>query len=334
MADQDLGLPIRTDHDGDAVVKLGDGTTPSQYAAVDASGAVAHNLTKVAGTALDTGNGTTSAGTPRVTLSSDSTGQVKLATGDNTAGRVKITDGTNTASVTASNAVKVDGSAVTQPVSAASLPLPTGASTSANQTNGNQTTQIVQGGNTATVTAGSALKVDGSAVTQPVSGTVTANQGGAPWTQNLTQVGGSAVALGQAAMASSIPVVISSNQTTIPVSIANPAGTVITDYQTDAAVAAGASTNHDYTVTTGKTLSFDKWLATASGKIKAEVQVDLGAGLVTKFVGFNSTANPNIYIDFSNLNIQVASTKKVRIIVTNKDNQAMDTYSTIMGTEV
>lgn len=37
------------------------------------------------------------------------------------------------ADVTASNALKVDGSAATQPVSAASLPLPTGAATSANQ---------------------------------------------------------------------------------------------------------------------------------------------------------------------------------------------------------
>ena len=33
---------------------------------------------------------------------------------------------------------------------------------------------ITQGGNTATVSAGGALKVDGSAVTQPVSGTLTA----------------------------------------------------------------------------------------------------------------------------------------------------------------
>lgn len=56
-----------------------------------------------------------------------------------------------------------------QPISAASLPLPAGAATSANQTNGSQQTQIVQGGNTATVTAANALKVDGSAVTQPVS---------------------------------------------------------------------------------------------------------------------------------------------------------------------
>jgi hypothetical protein len=58
------------------------------------------------------------------------------------------------------------------------ITLPTGAATSANQTNGNQQTQIVQGGNTAAVTAGSALKVDGSAVTQPVSGTVTADVAG------------------------------------------------------------------------------------------------------------------------------------------------------------
>lgn len=38
---------------------------------------------------------------------------------------------------------------------------------------------VCQGNNCATVSAANALKVDGSAVTQPVSGTVTANQGGA-----------------------------------------------------------------------------------------------------------------------------------------------------------
>lgn len=40
-----------------------------------------------------------------------------------------ISQGGNSATVTASSALKVDGSAVTQPVSAASLPLPTGAAT-------------------------------------------------------------------------------------------------------------------------------------------------------------------------------------------------------------
>lgn len=43
-------------------------------------------------------------------------------------------------------------------------------------------------------------------------------QASGPWTQNLTQVGGAAIALGQAAMAASIPVAIASNQTALPVS--------------------------------------------------------------------------------------------------------------------
>lgn len=93
-------------------------------------------------------------------------------------------------------------------------------------------TTINQGGNSATVTAANALKVDGSAVTQPVSGTVTANQGGAPWSQNITQVGGSAVTLGQKTMANSFPVVISSDQTVIPVS--DNAGSLTVDQATAA----------------------------------------------------------------------------------------------------
>lgn len=71
------------------------------------------------------------------------------------------------------------------------------------------------------LTTGAGLRVDGSGTTQPVSGTVTANQGTAnatPWNENIAQVGGSAVSLGQKAMASSIPVVLSSNQSAIPTS--------------------------------------------------------------------------------------------------------------------
>src|ERR1043165_6929854 len=85
----------------------------------------------------------------------------------------------NTANTTA---WKVDGSGVTQPVSAASLPLPSGASTAAKQpalgTAGTPSADVitVQG-----VTSMTALKVDGSAVTQPVSGTVTANAGSGPF---------------------------------------------------------------------------------------------------------------------------------------------------------
>lgn len=61
--------------------------------------------------------------------------------------QVAGSDGTNLipVKVSAAGVMSVDGSATTQPVSAASLPLPSGASTSANQTNRTQKTQISNG---------------------------------------------------------------------------------------------------------------------------------------------------------------------------------------------
>jgi hypothetical protein len=160
-------------------------------------------------------------------------GSVALTAGSSTIGKVDQ-------GVAGASAWKVDGSAVTQPISAASLPLPTGAATSANLTTlGAQTTKINDGTNTVTVKAAStaavatdtaivvaispnnpittsgtstvtqstaanlnatvtqgpagaaAWKVDGSAVTQPISGTITANQGSASVT--AWKVDGSAV---------------------------------------------------------------------------------------------------------------------------------------------
>lgn len=52
---------------------------------------------------------------------------------------------------------------------------------------------INQGGNSATVTASNALKIDGSAVTQPVSGTVTANAGTGNFNNASVSTTGSAV---------------------------------------------------------------------------------------------------------------------------------------------
>lgn len=132
----------------------------------------------VSGTVTATGTVTANQGTPA-----------------STANRwpVQMTDGTDLAQVSAAGAVLVDGSATTQPVSgtvtanagtgtfavsAASLPLPSGAATASNQTTlGAQTTRINDGTDTALITAAGALVVDGSGSTQPVSGTVTANAG-------------------------------------------------------------------------------------------------------------------------------------------------------------
>lgn len=85
-----------------------------------------------------------------------------------------------TAGSSSTDVLSVQGiaSGTALPVSAASLPLPSGASTAAKQpalgTAGSPSSDVltVQG-----VTSMTALKVDGSGVTQPVSGTVTANAG-------------------------------------------------------------------------------------------------------------------------------------------------------------
>jgi len=89
-------------------------------------------------------------------------------------------DGTNlrTVACDANGVLSVDGSASTQPISAASLPLPAGASTSAKQpalgTAGTASADVLSVQGVASMTP---LVVDGSASTQPVSGTVTANAG-------------------------------------------------------------------------------------------------------------------------------------------------------------
>lgn len=123
-----------------------------------------------------------------------------------------------------------------------------------------------------------------------------------------------------------------------PFSLTNPlpvylaqegAGTEINDYNTATAVAAAASDNHEYTVPAGNDFIAKRVWATASGKMKIEVQIDIGAGYVTKYVGFNSTANPNI--DLTLAPIQLAAAEKIKVIRTNLDKQAENVYSTIEG---
>lgn len=116
----------------------------------------------------------------------------------------------------------------------------------------------------------------------------------------------------------------------------NTPGTPINDYKTAAAVAANASDNHDYTVTALKTFYLNQIEASASAKAKIEVEIETGVAtgtFLTKWVKFNSTADPNMSIHIDNP-IAVAAGVRVRIVVTNKDNQAQDLYSTISGYEL
>ena len=130
-----------------------------------------------------------------------------LPTGTNTIG--KVDQGLGGAS-----AWKVDGSAVTQPVSAAALPLPTGAATSALQTQPGVDIGDVTVNNAAGAAAvniqdgGNSITVDAVSLPLPT---------GAATETTLSAINTKTPALGQAAMVASSPVVIASNQTVIPV---------------------------------------------------------------------------------------------------------------------
>jgi hypothetical protein len=113
-------------------------------------------------------------------------------------------------------------------------------------------------------------------------------------------------------------------------------GTSVNNYNTVAAVAAGATSNHTYTITALKTFNGKKIWASASGALKIEVQISAdGVAFSTLWVGFNSTAAPNISIDLDELVFLESGTgSAIRVIRTNEDKKAMDVYSTISGTEV
>jgi len=111
--------------------------------------------------------------------------------------------------------------------------------------------------------------------------------------------------------------------------VSDAEGAEICEFNTSSSVAKDASVNHDYTVTAATTfLGKQAWIS-GSGKLKAEVIVNS----VTKYVGFNSTANPNIEIPLHKI-LKANATEVIRITITNRDNQPQDVYSTLSGLEV
>lgn len=104
------------------------------------------------------------------------------------------------------------------------------------------------------------------------------------------------------------------------------------DYNTAAAVAAGASSNHDYTVVTAFKLKSVKFAN--SGGMKVEVQVGPVASLVSKYVGFIPLAGGSDEVTFDPpIEVPTTSTGTVRVIRTNRNFVAVDVYSTIVGVD-
>lgn len=301
MSDFNSSLPIRTETDGDVVAKIADATVPSQQLKVNVDGSI--NITDNSGS---------------ITVDA-----VNLDIRDLVFATDKVDISGSTVALDAGTLAALESITVQNPSGAGAV-------------------NIQDGGNSITV--------DGTISASNFPTTVDTNFGtvGANTIRVASEVGNAtgAASFGSGATnaqtlrtASNLEVagapVTSLNPVPVTISSVVP-GTAIQNYNTAAAVAVSASSNHDYTVTAAKTLELARVWASASGKLKIEVQYETAAAsgiFNTKFVGFNSTSSPNIDITIVSVFPQVTGAK-IRVIRTNLDKAAEDVYSTIEGTEI
>lgn len=111
-------------------------------------------------------------------------------------------------------------------------------------------------------------------------------------------------------------------------------GEEIHDFDTST-VSADTADNHDYTVA-GTTFLLKSVIVSGSGNVKFEIQTGALASLVTRAVGFlTGRAGDTKQVVFDPpIEVPVAGTGTVRVIRTNRENQATDVYSTIIGNDV
>ena len=107
----------------------------------------------------------------------------------------------------------------------------------------------------------------------------------------------------------------------------------IHDFDQASALGSGLTSNHDYTVANNFTLT--SVVVSGSGNVKFEIQAGPLASLVTKAVGFTTGREGNTtQVDFDPpIYLSSASTGTIRVIRTNRQGQAVDVYSTIIGNE-
>lgn len=110
--------------------------------------------------------------------------------------------------------------------------------------------------------------------------------------------------------------------------------TEVHSYDTSAAVAADTADNHDYTVV-GTTFLLKSVIAAFSGGGKVEIQTGPVASLVTRAVAFVTKEGGHVQLNFDPpIEVPVTSTGTVRVIRTNRQGQAQDVYSTIIGNDI
>ena len=115
--------------------------------------------------------------------------------------------------------------------------------------------------------------------------------------------------------------------------VSTTAGTrsnLINDYISGLSIAAGGSDIHTY-ISTGSSY-ISRIMAAFSGKAKINVAIS-GTSMLFKATGFNSTADPNIILDFGEENgLFVGNGSGLSVIRYNRESaSAQDVYSTIIG---
>jgi hypothetical protein len=116
-----------------------------------------------------------------------------------------------------------------------------------------------------------AVSVGNFPATQAVSGVVTATQGGAPWSQNVTQVGGASLTLGQKPMAASVPVALASDQATLGTNATlqpgtNLAGVMIAPTQTGTMYSGTTAVTPQFAAISSSTAGDNTLVAAVAGK--------------------------------------------------------------------
>lgn len=229
-----------------------------------------------------------------------------------------------------------------------------------------------------TVVLGAGSAAVGTVVVSAITGAlpVGANTIGAvtqasgPWTQNLTQVAGSAIALGQTTMSASLPVTIATNQSNLNVVVAtalpagsntignvnlfqggtansntNPIfvsvtnstpGTPVAYYNATASIAVNATDiTSQYTITTSKILSVKKVFVSSSVRMRADFSISAnGSTFVVIASLFTPTGGGVATFDTDEIAISESGTGSVvRVTFTNEDTKAASGYATIIGVE-
>lgn len=330
MSDYNSQLPIRTENNGDVVSRISDGTITTRLLTVNADGSINVGLASGAEVKITDG-------TDDLAINADgSINSVVTATDldirdlSHSQDSIKIGDGTDFLAIDASGNIGVTDAGGSLTVDATDLDI-----------------RDLQFATDKIDASGSEVSLD--ATTLAALESVTVQNGAGASAVNIQDGGNSITVDGSVTVSAtnldirdlnhssdSIKIgdgtdflAINSDGSINVVSQDEP-GTETVSYDTSAAIAGGATDNHDFLVTNGGKLF--QVIASGSGKMKIEVQVETGSATGTfNTIGvlFNSTASPNMDLNLAKYRT-IPTGARVRVIRTNRENQAQDVYSTII----